>query len=118
MLKRIILPILILLSLSRVCSVHADMGAIYADDVEVKEDSQKAIILHNREEEVLILETDLSADKKTTIMRFIPFPSDPKVALAAPDVFEAAAELIKKHGLKFLSRPTKGLSSSAESIKI
>ncbi len=56
MLKRIILPILILLSLSRVCSVHADMGAIYADDVEVKEDSQKAIILHNREEEVLILD--------------------------------------------------------------
>ena len=72
MVKRMMMVVFILLSY--VCTVYADMG-------------QKAIILHNLEEEVLILGTDLKADKKAGIIRFIPFPSEPKVALASPDEF-------------------------------
>ena len=41
----------------------ADMGQIHASDVQVAEDSQKAIILHNFNEEILILGTDLKAEK-------------------------------------------------------
>ncbi len=82
---------------------YADMGRIYVsdEDVTVSEDAQKAIILHNLSEEVLILGTDLKATKKTGIIRFIPFPSEPKVSLAPRGVFEHAAAMIKKYDLKY-----------------
>jgi len=81
----------------------ADMGMIGVrqERVTVTEDAQKAIILHNLEEEVLILGTDLRASKKTGILRFIPFPSEPAVGLAPEGAFEKAAALIKKYGLKY-----------------
>lgn len=81
----------------------ADMGRIYVsdEDVTVSEDAQKAIILHNLSEEVLILGTDLKATKKTGIIRFIPFPSEPKVSLAPKGVFEHAAAMINKYDLKY-----------------
>lgn len=77
---------------------YADMGRIYVsdEDVTVSEDAQKAIILHNLSEEVLILGTDLKATKKTGIIRFIPFPREPMVSLAPKGVFEHAAAMIKK----------------------
>ena len=37
-----------------ICNVHADMGRIYATDAKVSEETQKAIILNNFDEEVLI----------------------------------------------------------------
>src|SRR4030042_3748330 len=81
----------------------ADMGRIYVsdEDVTVSEDAQKAIILHNLSEEVLILGTDLKATKKTGMIRFIPFPSEPEVSLAPRGVFEHAAAMIKKYDLKY-----------------
>ena len=84
-------------------NAQADMGRIYVsnDDVTVSEDAQKAIILHNLREEVLILGTDLKASKKTGIIRFIPFPSEPSVSLAPAGVFEKAAAMIKKYGLTY-----------------
>ncbi|MBN1471658.1 MAG: DUF2330 domain-containing protein [Syntrophaceae bacterium] len=96
-----ILPIL---TFSLFFNANADMGMISASNeaVKVSEDAQKAIILHNLEEEVLILGTDLKADKKTGIIRFIPFPSEPKVSLAPDNVFEKAAAMVKKYGLKYL----------------
>ena len=54
MLKRMGIVIL-LLSLSYICTVHADMGRVTTSDAVVSEDSQKAIIFHNLEEEILIL---------------------------------------------------------------
>ncbi|HPD55637.1 MAG TPA: DUF2330 domain-containing protein [Smithellaceae bacterium] len=82
---------------------YADMGRIYVsdEDVTVSEDAQKAIILHNLSEEVLILGIDLKATKKTGIIRFIPFPSEPMVSLAPKGVFEHAAAMIKKYDLKY-----------------
>lgn len=84
-------------------NARADMGRVYVslDPVAVSEDSQKAIILHNLEEEVLILGTDLKASKKTGVIRFIPFPAKPSVALAPAGAFEKAADMIRKYGLKY-----------------
>lgn len=96
---------------------RADMGRIYATDAQVSEESQKAIILHNLEEEVLILGTDLKADKKTGIIRFIPFPSEPKVSLAPAKAFEAVTALIKSHGLKFVKQ-TKGGQTSTKDVEL
>ena len=61
-----------MLTFSLSFNANADMGRIYVSNeaVKVSEDAQKAIILHTLEEEVLILGTDLKADKKTGIMRF------------------------------------------------
>lgn len=96
---------------------RADMGRIYATDAQVSEESQKAIILHNLEEEVLILGTDLKADKKTGIIRFIPFPSEPKVSLAPAKAFEAVTALIKSHGLKFVEQ-TRGGQTSTKDVEL
>jgi hypothetical protein len=100
-----------------ICNVHADMGRIYATDAKVSEESQKAIILNNFDEEVLILGTDLKADRTTGILRFIPFPSQPKVSLAPAKAFESVGALIKSHGLKFVTQ-TKGGHTSAEAVEL
>lgn len=97
---------------------YADMGRIHATDAKVSEESQKAIILHNGDEEVLILGTDLKADKKTGLIRFIPFPTEPKVSLAHPDVFEIVSRLIKKHGLKFVSKSKGGTTSTQAAVEM
>ncbi len=97
--------------------IQADMGRVVATEAQVSEDSQKAIILHNREEEVLILGTDLKADKSARIIRFIPFPEEPKVQLASPASFESAMDLIKKHGLKFIEQ-TKGGRAAARAVEM
>jgi hypothetical protein len=95
----------------------SDMGMIGVRraDVTVTEDAQKAIILHNLEEEVLILGTDLRSSEKTGILRFIPFPSEPAVGLAPEAAFEKAAALIKKYGLRYqrMTQTKGGPGSSA-----
>lgn len=95
-------------------SVHADMGRVHATDAQVSEESQKAIILHNLDEEVLILGTDLKADKNTGIIRFIPFPSKPAVRLAPEKSFESVTALIKSHGLKFVEQAKGGQTSTKD----
>jgi len=112
MLKRMMLVALVLLSLSYICTVHSDMGRVTTSDAVVSEDSQKAIIFHNNEEEILILGTDLKADKKTTILRFIPFPSEPTVKLAEGKPFDRVSELMKEHGVVFVSIDKSGNSST------
>ena len=84
-------------------NANADMGRIYVSNeaVTVSEDAQKAIILHNLTDEVLVLGTDLKASKKIGIIRFIPFPSEPIISLAPVGAFEKAAVMIKKYGLKY-----------------
>lgn len=85
-----------------ISGTQADMGQIHTTGAKVSEDGQKAIILHNMAEEVLILGTDLKADRKTGIVRFIPFPTEPRVSLAPAGAFESAARLMKTHKLEFL----------------
>jgi hypothetical protein len=83
-------------------SAHADKGPIlWHEGVELSQESQKAIILHNSVEEVLILGTEMKASKKIEMLEFIPFPSESTVSLATGAPFEEMARLIKKKGLVF-----------------
>lgn len=82
--------------------IPADMGQVHVEDVAVSETSQKAIILHNGTEEILILGTDLKAESPVGILRFIPFPSEPQVRLAPADTFEKVTALLQQNALKFL----------------
>lgn len=117
-------PLVVLaLSFGLPFSARADMGRITvsSEAVLVSEDAQKAIILHNFSEEVLILGTDLKATARTGIIRFIPFPSEPSVALAPAGAFEMAAAMIKKYGLRYQEYfYSKGGSteSSSESVEL
>ena len=95
----------------------ADTGQIHASDATVSETSQKAIILHNGTEEVLILGTDIQADRKTGILRFIPFPFEPQVSLAPDNVFETVAELLQKNKLQFLMA-TKGGATESQAVEL
>ena len=126
--KNFSFPALVLLSLILTfClpfDVHADKGRIYFshEDVKVSENAQKAIIMHNLEEEILILGTDLRADKKIGIIQFIPFPSEPEVDLAPRSAFEKAAAMIKKYGLQYqvVSAQSKGdsVTTTTEDVEI
>ena len=112
MLKGMKIFISSLLLLFCVFTVNADMGRVTTSDAVVSEDAQQAIIFHNLEEEILILGTDLKADKKTTILRFIPFPSEPTVSLVEGKPFDRVSELMKEHNMVFLNFSKSGSSSS------
>jgi serpin B len=103
--------------LAFVCPAIADMGGIHASNAVINEDSQKAVILHNFNQEVLILGADMSSDTATAVLRFIPFPSEPKVSLAPAGALEAAAKLIKRHRLKFIFY-SKGGGPSLSGVEI
>lgn len=60
---------------------RADKGHIWPSPVALSETAQKAILLHNRDEEVLILGVELNAEREAEILEFIPFPSEPRVSL-------------------------------------
>ncbi|MBU1611909.1 MAG: DUF2330 domain-containing protein, partial [Proteobacteria bacterium] len=96
---------------------NADMGQVLVSDAQVSESAQKAIILHNGSEEVLILGTDLLADTKVGILRFIPFPSEPQVKLAPDGVFETVSGLLATHGISFLMA-TKGGAPQAQAVEL
>ena len=85
-------------------SVMADRGSVSPEPSKLSQESQRAIILHNSQEEVLILATELRAEKETSILEFIPFPSEPTIKLAAGDPFKAIERLMHKKGLLFISR--------------
>jgi len=84
--------------------LFADKGQMWPVPVSLSEVSQNAIILHNKKEEILILGTELGADRETDILEFIPFPSEPKVSLAQGDPFKAAGKLIKAKDLRFVEQ--------------
>jgi hypothetical protein len=83
-------------------TAFADKGLItWNEGVELSQESQKAIILHNATEEILILGTEMKAKQETEILEFIPFPSEPQVSLAAGNPFEKIGQLISEKGLLF-----------------
>ena len=115
-LRSLLVGIFLALSLSARLAM-ADMGQVHVDleGVSVSESAQKAIILHNNREEVLILGTEMQASRPTPIVRFIPFPTEPQVSLAPKGVFERLAELAAKYKLQYVyTYPTKGGSPSQE----
>lgn len=95
----------------------ADMGRVVVSgsDAKVQETSQKALILHGGHEEVLILGTEIVSSAVQPIVRFIPFPSEPKVSLAPPDTFDRVGAILAKYRLRFATRwMTKGGAATRE----
>ncbi len=81
---------------------HADRGpVIWQDRVNLVQESQKAIIMHNGSEECLVLSTEMKASRDVEILEFIPFPSEPMVRLAGGDPFGEISGLITRKGLVF-----------------
>jgi hypothetical protein len=72
----------------------ADRGSVSPWPVKISENSQRAIILHNSREEVLILGTELKAEKDTEGLEFIPFPSEPTVTPVIGNPFDEIEKLI------------------------
>lgn len=62
--------------------------------VSVFEPKQRAIILWNGEEEILLLSTDQRASQKSSVLEVIPLPGEPKVRLGSFKTFEAAQKLV------------------------
>lgn len=91
--------------------VSADKGLFWWDsDARFTQSAQKAIILHNFNEEVLILETELQANIVTEALEFIPFPSEPEVELAKGDPFKEINKIIAIKRLSFAEQYYKGHS--------
>lgn len=63
-------------------------------DVVVYEPGQRAIILWNGDEEILLLSTDIKTSHGTPILEVMPFPSEPTVTLGEFDVFEKMQRLL------------------------
>ncbi|BCB96038.1 hypothetical protein JZK55_09600 [Dissulfurispira thermophila] len=98
--------------------LFADKGHFWWNmNAKVSEDSQKAIIFHNKKEEVLILGIELKADEKTGVLEFIPFPSEPQVSLAKGNPFDAINKLLRVKRIKFQGALTKG-GAGTEPVEI
>jgi len=82
-------------------TVFSDMGAISLDLAKISEDAQKAIIMHNGREEVLVLGTEFKSDKSVEILRFIPLPTEPEVTIAENNSFEELNGLLQKRRIYF-----------------
>lgn len=96
----------------------ADKGLFWWDsDARFTQSAQKAIILHNFKEEVLILETELQVNIATEALEFIPFPSEPEVELAKGDPFNEMNKIIDKKRLAFEEQYYKG-SLLSEPVEI
>ncbi|MCX7796621.1 MAG: hypothetical protein N2380_08900 [bacterium] len=98
----------------------ADRSSISPWPVSLYQSSQRAIIMHNLEEEVLILGTELKADRDTYILEFIPFPSQPDVKLAFGDPFKEIERLMaEEKGIELIVSDTfKGGSLAVKPVEI
>jgi hypothetical protein len=79
---------------------RADKGHLWPSPVQLSEASQRGIILHDGEEEVLILGVELEAARAAEILEFIPFPAEPTVGLAEGDPFAAVGRLVRAKRLE------------------
>ncbi len=98
-------------------TAFADMGAIRLDLAKISEDAQKAIIMHNGREEVLVLGTEFKSDKSVEILRFIPLPSEPEVTTAENDSFEELNGLLQKRRIYF-KQYSKGGGSDLSPVEV
>jgi len=110
---------LILISIIVMSPLFGDMGAIVpVEDVKLKEPAQRAIIVHNGEEEILILGIDLDSSDSTSILRFIPLPSKPIVKLAPEHCFGNLQKLVEKYKLKYVVQYKGPIIGESEPIKL
>lgn len=76
---------------SQATSTHIDFDPL---KVTVFEPKQRAIILWNGKEEILLLSTDQRASERSAVLEVIPLPAEPKVSLGKFETFEAAQKLV------------------------
>jgi hypothetical protein len=62
--------------------------------VSVFEPKQRAIVLWNGTEEILLLSTDQKATQKSSVLEVIPLPAEPSVRLGSFETFEKAQKLV------------------------
>ena len=78
-------------------SVGADMGSIpFKSGVVISEPKQDAIIAWNGIEQLLYLQTTLSASEETKVLEVMPLPSKPTVEATSEEVFKRCASLLPK----------------------
>jgi len=103
-------------------AVLGDRGAIVTvGEVDIEEPAQRAIIAYNGFRELLILQTDVKADRETKVVEFMPLPSKPTVSLAPKGCFAALAEIIKAHNLRYVIRYTtkdRAEGAKEEAVKV
>ncbi|MGB2809027.1 MAG: DUF2330 domain-containing protein, partial [Sedimentisphaerales bacterium] len=82
------------------------------------ESGQRAIIGWDGSTQVLCLGTDVSSSRKTTVIEFLPLPSEPNVTLGSRKTFEAAEKLLARRSVKLQMPRTRtlGLGKSSESV--
>lgn len=96
----------------------AGRAPIWLQPVRLVEASQKAIVLHDGEEEVLVLGAELEATGQAEILEFVPFPSEPVVALAEGDPFGQARQLIREKRLEVQGPPVKGKAERPVAVEL
>ena len=100
----------------------ADRGAIVTKGaVNIEEPAQRAIIAHNGARELLILQTDVKADRETKVVEFMPLPSKPEVSLAPEGCFAAMREILKAHQVIYWMQYRSGgavASPAAEGVTV
>lgn len=98
---RACLVALILLVLVFPAAARADRGVLHTEPVSLSEPGQKAFVAFNGEEELLVLATDLRAERDTAVLEFMPFPAEPAVVLAPDGFFSRLQELLNTHGVAY-----------------
>ena len=95
----------------------ADKGGwhISTKPVILTESGQRAIIGWGGETEILCLATDVSSSEETTVIEFLPLPSEPNVTLGSKEIFEAVEKLLARRDVKLDMSAGGGLEKSSES---
>lgn len=92
-------------------SCIADKGGwhLSTEPVTLNESSQRAIIGWDGETEIMCLATDVSSSSKTTVIEFLPLPSEPNVTLGNREAFETVEKVLAERFVRFFKRRS-GLS--------
>ena len=95
----------------------ADKGGwnISTEPVTLTESGQRAIIGWGGETEILYLATDVSSSENTTVIEFLPLPSEPNVTLGKRESFEAVEKLLARRNVKLEMPSGGGLGPPEES---
>jgi len=98
---------------------RADRGAITTvGEVNIEEPAQRAIIAHSGTREIIILQTDVKADRETKVVEFMPLPSKPEVSLAPEGCFAALAKIIKKHKVRYVVKSREGGQQTVSNVSV
>lgn len=76
---------------------YADRGGFSPLREYVYETGQKAIIAWNGTDEILILSTDVSSGKETTVIELMPLPSNPVITKGENQSFSKVTELVNTY---------------------